>query len=482
MVKSERLRLHNICFSENSIEIVRDGTLHVLKGEVIGVAGKNHAGKSTFFGAATGEFPCQSGEIWIDEHRKKINSIIQARKEGIFLIKDESSLIKEFTIKDTMKLNFAFVKNKISYAEYIKKYREILKILKVTESYDMDISKLNFHKRVLVEIAQAFICNVKILIFDNVVSLLSNNARLQFEIIFNMLCRKGISVILIENDAEMIKEYIERLYIMRKGKVVAELDRRELEEELVLALLEGEKFIPNPGKLQRIEEVDFSKVMLEFNHVYSRDKVIKDVSFLLYANETLGIWNRGRHSGQAILDILEGKLKLESGVIKMEGEEFYNVNKNNLKKCSIWVIPEKDKMCSNMDIGENISLSALKRNAYGGVLAKKGEIKFLVNDLCGEYLMDEGYRIFPNQSIPDNILIQKKVSLCRAIAGGARIIIFNNPDLKLDIREKEKFKQDILRTQKKKISQIIISASIDSLYPVCNRILQIDEGRIKGYT
>ena len=48
----------------------------------------------------------------------------------------------------------------------------------------------------------------------------------------------------------------------------------------------------------------------------------------------------------------------------------------------------------------------------------------------------------------------------------------------MDLHEKALFYQDILRTQKKKTSQLIISAYLDTLYPVCNRILQIHEGKI----
>lgn len=476
-MKNEILRLQNICFIENSNDIVTDGNIHLFKGEIVGIVGKNHSGKSALLGAATGEFPCKSGEIWINEHKSRIHSIIQARKEGIFLIKDESSLINEFTIKDTMKLNFAFVNNKISYRRYIRKCKEILEGLEVKENHDMYISKLNFHKRVLVEIAQALICDVRILVFDNVISLLSEQALLQLQNILKKLCDKEISIVLIENHIDSIKEYIDRLYTMRKGKVIAELDKDEMDEELILSLLEGEKFVPNPGKLQRIDDVDYSKVMMKFERIRTKNLIIKDVNFELYANETLGIWNKGRHSGQAIINILEGKCKLDSGIIRVESNIFDNAKKDNIRRHRVLVIPEENKFCSNMDIGENISLSALSQKAYGGVIKKEGELKFLVNELCTEYLMDEEYHIFPNQSLSDNILIQKKVSLCRAIAAGAKIIVYSNPDLNLDIRGKENLKQDILRTQKKKISQIIISANLDYFYPICNRIIKIDNGR-----
>jgi ribose transport system ATP-binding protein len=478
-VKKEAMRLRNICYNENSIEIVRDGSFHVFEGEIVGLVGKNHAGKSTLLGAATGEFPAQSGDIWIQEHRRTIFSIEQARKEGIFLIKAAGSLIDKFSIKDTMKLNFAFVGKKQRYGEYIKKCKSILETLNVTEDSDTLIEHLNFHKRVLVEMAQALICDAKILVLDNVVSLLSSTAREEIKREFQLLRMRGISVILIENEADCILPYIGRLCVMRKGRVVAELSREEMEQDLILSLIEGEKFIPRAGEFRRLDNVDYSRKMLEFSHIYTEDRVIRDLSFSLYTNETLGLWNRNRHSGKAILDVLGGRSSLISGVILSEGRPLAEPLKH-VSRQGILLVPEDDEIFTNMNLGENISLSALRRNAYGGVVKKEGELLYLVHNLCSEYFRDEGYRLFPSQVITDNALIKKKVALCRAVACGAKVIVYNNPCLKMDVREKELFTQDILKTQKKKIAQLVISAHLDSLYPFCNRILQIEEGRIVG--
>lgn len=478
-MRKEVLRMNNICLSEGMIEIVRDGTLHIFESEITGLVGKNHAGKSSLMGAATGEFPCDRGDIWIAEHPKRIENIQQARKEGVFLIKEESSLINEFTIRDTMKLNFAFAEKKFRYSDYLKKCKEALKFLNVNDHHDTKIRNLNFHKRVLIEIAQALICDGRILVLDNVMSMLSNLAREQLQQVFRMLQLRGISIILVENQVDCIKGYLNRLYVMRGGRIVAELGKEEMEEELILSLTEGEPFTPKPGRLHKTDHIDRSEKLLEFKNVYSDDGVIRDLSFTLYDNECLGLWNRNRHSGKGILDVMEGRAGVLSGEIWLEGQRFHYQGADGTKRWGLLTIPEADQLFSNMSLGENIEFSALKQNAYGKVVTKTGELRYLVQELCSEYLADDGYRLFPNQLIPDSILICKKVSLCRAIAAGARIIVYNNPSLKLDVREKEILHQDILRTQKKKIGQIIIAAHIDDLYPVCNRIFQIEEGKIK---
>lgn len=477
-MKKDLLRIRDICTVKSSVEIVKNGYLHIFENEVVGLIGKNHAGKSTLAGAVTGEHPCNSGDIWIKEKKQKIESIQQARKAGIFLIKDESSLINGFTIEDTMRLNYAFANKKVRYSSYVKKYKKTLDFLKVTDEYNTCIQNLNFHKRVLIEIAQALVCDAKILVFDNVFSMLSSTARAEIQKLFQLLKKQGVSFLVIESHAELIDGFVDRLWIMRKGCIVAELRKEEFDRELFMALMEGTVFFPRKrGFRLRNTKVGVTKI-LEFNDVCTEDNVTKKLTFCVYDGENLGIWNKNRHSGKAVIDILKGCVKINRGNILINGIP-YNFNFSDcIYKYQLSVIPEEDKIFSNMNLGENINLAALKKNAYFGIIKKEGELKYLTQNLCGEYFSDRECRIFPEQKIPEWILAKKKAALCRAIASGAKIIIYNNPCLKMDVRETEVFCQDILRTQKKKVSQIIISSQLEMLYPICNRILQIDEGQV----
>ena len=460
------------------MEIVRAGGIYLFQKEVIGIVGNSSVGKSTMIGAVTGEYPCDEGRIWIAEYMKKISSVEQARREGVFLIKDESSVVEEFTIRDTIKLNFAFMRKKTKYPKYSRRYKEILQSLGIDKNLDIRISSLAFHERVLIEIAQALICDVKILVFDNVMSLLPASFRDNMNKLFSLLKEREISLILIEKQVDYIKEYIERLYIMRRGVIMAMLRKHEIEEELVLSLMEGQKFVPKEGKFKRVEQANTQAKVLRFHNVRTHNQVIKDLDFSLYDGECLGIWNRNRHSGESILGVLSGEVIIDDGRVTIHNQRCGKLNSDILQRYGVAVIPEKDQLFSNMNIEENIMMAALSRNSYGGILPKEGELKYLVQELCGEYMLDEGNVIFPIKAIPNSLLIQKKVSLCRAIAAEAKIIIYSNPSLKLDVREKEAFNQDILRTQKKGISQIIISAQQDSLYPVCGRIIRLEEGKI----
>ena len=480
----EVLRMYNIYSWEGNINLIQNGNFHLFEGEVVGLVGNNHSGKSAFMGAVTGEFPCKSGKIWISENIKRIDSIERARKGGVFLIKDESSLIEEFSIRDTMKLNYGLAEKGVGYQDYLKKCKEIFHLLNISDAqnlkmdYDCKIRDMTFHQRVLIEIAQAMVCNAKIIVMDSVVGMLSQSARVRMREVFCLLVNRGISIVLIENQIECIRIYLNRLCVMRKGKVVAELNSSEVDANLVSTLMEGEKReLQDTVGGDCISEACKAKAILKFDGVFTSQGILNGLSLTLYEGETLGIWNKNRHSGTAIAQILQGEMPFVKGAITIGNEAFLGQVGRTLKP-GLAVLPESDQLFTNMSIGENISISALRQNSYGKVVMKEGELRYITQNLVEEYFDNGKYKTFIDQIVFESLIIKKKISLCRAIASGAGIFVYSNPFSHLDEGERKLFSQDIQKTAQKGISQIIISAHAEMLYSVCSRILEIERGVI----
>lgn len=475
-MRKEILRMKDICYMDNAVYVVKNAHFHMFESEVVGLVGNNHAGKSTFIGSVTGEYPSHSGEIWINEKIKRIESIASARKNGFFLIKDESSLIDEFTIAETMELNFALTK-KEKITKYMKRCKETLKLLEVFEDQNTKIFELGLEKRVLIELAVAIVCDAKVIVLDSVIGMLSNDERENLKNIFQMLKMRGIGFILIENQLSDIEPFIDRLYIMRKGYVSAELPKKEFDEQLVNSLIEGEKFIPGEMIESNAKIIDKKEIVLEFSNVYTLDKLLNGLDLCIYRNEILGIWNKSRWSDRGLIDVLNGSLNIVNGNVYINGKEYCQYDESLLHECGIMHVPEEAQLFSNMTLEGNICISALKKYSYAKVIPKEGELKYLVQSLWEDFFSKGERKLFPNQVIPDNPLIKKKVMMCRALAADAEIIVYNNPFLKLDMREREVLVKDILRIQKKGITQIIISSHVESLYTVCNRIIHIENGK-----
>ena len=173
----------------------------------------------------------------------------------------------------------------------------------------------------------------------------------------------------------------------------------------------------------------------------------------------------------------QASLPFVKGAITIGNEAFLGQVGRTLKP-GLAVLPESDQLFTNMSIGENISISALRQNSYGKVVMKEGELRYLTQNLVEEYFDNGKYKTFIDQIVFESLIIKKKISLCRAIASGAGIFVYSNPFSHLDEGERKLFSQDIQKTAQKGISQIIISAHAEMLYSVCSRILEIERGVI----
>ncbi len=480
MVKKEVLRMNQVVCHEDTLETVHNASINIFVGECVGLVGNNDSGIRNLMGTITGEFPCSSGYVWISERRLPIASIEQARKEGVFLIKNTTSLIEEFSIMDMMKLNYAFVVGKVRFRQYIKRCKEILELLGIYEDYDILIRDLSFHQRILVEITQAISCDAKILVMDNIVSFFSATSLPHMIKVFEILKSLKISVAFIEIQPSSLLQIVDRMYVMRRGRTVAVLDKDEMVMELILSLMEGQKIILGEKKFNISEHIDYSNKILEFENVRSDDQIIRNLSFCLYENETLGLYNRNRHSAKGLQDIFLGNSNVLSGEIRFRNQIFPSGNSLPFIQKGIYILTENDELFSNMTMEENLVITALKKKTYGRIVKNEHELKYMVQEIMGEYVSDENNIYLPGQMIPNNVLMRKKIVLCRAVLAMAEILIYSNPFSKMDIRERELFCQDIIKTKKKEISQMIISSEIDMLYPVCDRILKIENGKVTG--
>lgn len=470
-MKKEVLRVQ--CAPENT-EMNLSGCIRLYQGETIGIVGRNNSGKSVFMGTATGEWPNTSNEVKINERVKKIQNITDARKNGIFLIKGKSSLIEQFDRKSSFKLNYAFIHKKMSYSKYRKKCKRVLELLAVSSEETKLIQDYSFHERILLEIAQALVCDAKILVFDNVISMLSESTFRDFTELFEVLHDLEVSIILIESQFERIQFLTDRLYVFCDQKVAAELYASEMDAHLVHNLMDGEKMNDESQK-RLVRDGDERIKMVTFQNVCSSDHVIQGLNFSLYVNEVLGILNQNLHSGKALIDLLSGKTEVVSGNMITR---HYLSEKNILKNQEISVIAEDDSFCSNLTIGQNISLSAMRKLSYGSVIKNEGELRYLEQSMKDDYFSNIGEPVYFDQKVPDSVLIRKKMALCRAIASGAKIIVHENPFMRMDYFEKNIYIDDIVKTQKKGISQIVISYQRDYLERVCSRILVLEKGNI----
>ena len=102
---SEVLRCEHIAKRFGPVTALRDVSLHLEKGEVLGLLGDNGAGKSTLIKILCGYHKPDRGTIYLNGEPVELSSVIQARKLGIDTVYQDLALINELSIFHNVFLN-----------------------------------------------------------------------------------------------------------------------------------------------------------------------------------------------------------------------------------------------------------------------------------------------------------------------------------------------------------------------------------------
>lgn len=478
MMRQEILRMEHITTYREGVKILDHAKMNLFQNEVLGIAGLNYSGKSALLGGINGYLPYEEGTTYYYEEKVQIRTVAEAREKGIFYIRPKSNSIPGFTVAENMFLkeqgnHSIFCNNR----RYRKECRAILEKMGVTLSPDAIVGELTDSERLLAEICYAVANKVKILILDGVLSAMPKNHSSTLFHIFDVLRNNDISIILAEPGFGLLKLYCDRLLILRKGSAAGELMADELEENKVVSYMIGHSVGASEPHIAN-ERNTYNNAVLSFENVYA-EQTLKGVSFDVYQNEITGILNFNKNSGAVIGGLLSGNQKPESGQIIWNGEKLVLQNTKDAIKKRIAVVEEQDNLCDTVSLQDNIIMSAIVRGGGRFGFVRQRSYKYMKDEVMNDYFgrrydaIDTG-----GEALPEGWFWRKKAALCRALAAEPKLLVMVNPTQYIDMVSKKEIYEDMLSLKKKCISVLVVSADIEEIVYVCDRMIVVQNGRV----
>src|SRR6266404_9432174 len=170
-MSEEMLRTEHISKSFGRVTALRDASIHLAKGEVLGLLGDNGAGKSTLLKILTGFHRPSSGKICFQGKEIELKSVSHARSLGIEPVYQDLALINELSVYRNM-----FLQREIMYGGVLRilndgamreRAREQLNQMGVNiPSVNVEISKLSGGQRQAIAVARSVYANAKVLLLD----------------------------------------------------------------------------------------------------------------------------------------------------------------------------------------------------------------------------------------------------------------------------------------------------------------------------
>ena len=234
------VEMRNINVAFGGVHAVRDVTIDLYAGEVVGLVGGNGAGKSTLMRVLSGARPADSGEILVDGTKVTIANPRDAKAIKIETIYQTLALADNIDAPANLFLGRELVTGlgTLDDSAMEDATRKVLGRLNPNFSrFKQPVRSLSGGQRQAVAIARAVHFNARILIMDEPTAALGPAETEQVRELIRQLKREGIGIFLISHDIHDVYDLSERISVMYHGQLVGTVNKSEVTSDEVLAMI-----------------------------------------------------------------------------------------------------------------------------------------------------------------------------------------------------------------------------------------------------
>ncbi len=224
------LRVEHISKRYGAVTALVDVTLHLRRGEVLGLIGDNGAGKSTLLKILCGFQPPSSGRIILEGQEVTIKSVDHARSLGIDAVYQDLALINQLSVYHNMFLNREPVHWPLLNNRAMRKLaKEHLDDMGVKiPSVDAQVAKLSGGQRQAIAVARSVYSDAKILLLDEPLAAMGvKEGAIILDLVGRLKSEGNVSIIIIAHNYGQILEVCDRVNLLQGGRIT--LDKRSSE-------------------------------------------------------------------------------------------------------------------------------------------------------------------------------------------------------------------------------------------------------------
>ena len=211
------LSVRHISKSFRSRQVVRDVSLGVHSGEIVGLLGPNGAGKTTSFHMIVGLIPCDDGAILLDDLDITHLTMDRRARLGLGYLPQESSIFRKLSVADNI---LAILETlKLDAAARRLRLRELLAELDLTRLARSPAYTLSGGERRRVEITRALVMSPKFILLDEPFAGIDPIAVTDIQKIIFHLKQRGIGVLITDHNVRETLRITDRAYIVHGGVI-----------------------------------------------------------------------------------------------------------------------------------------------------------------------------------------------------------------------------------------------------------------------
>lgn len=468
---------------------VRPGEIHCLLGE-------NGAGKSTLVKILFGLYPKDDGQILLDGRPVEIRSPAQAIRLGIGMVHQHFMLVDRLTVLENLIAGMEPARRGlIDYEAARENVRAISKKYGLSVDVDARVEDLSVGEQQRVEILKALLRSAKVLILDEPTAVLTPQEVDELFHVMQSLKSQGMTLIFITHKLRETMAFSDRVTVLRGGRNAGTVHTRDTNPEELAEMMVGRKVML---RIHRPPS-EAGQVLLEARDVEVVEptgrKRLSGINLQVRAGEILGVVGVEGNGQLELEEVLTGLRQPSSGNVVVCGEELWtgrnpsstprrfralggaHIPSDRLRRGMIDSLPltrnailgrQRESVFHHRSLGEFM-------RPFGGVLAFDS-IRRHTLSIVNRLKIRAASPAAPASSLSGGN--QQKLVVGRELQFEPKVVVAAQPTRGVDVGAIEQIHRELLDLRAAGKAVLLISAELDELLALSDRLVVIYEGRI----
>ena len=218
---SQTLSAHHLAKGYKKRSVVKDVSMDVHCGEIVGLLGPNGAGKTTCFYMIVGLVPCDQGRIMLGDQDLTRMPMHQRARQGIGYLPQEASVFRKLSVTQNI-MAILELREELEPSQQREILESLLEEFHITHIRDSLGMSLSGGERRRVEIARALATDPRFILLDEPFAGVDPISVVDIQGIIQHLKSRGIGVLITDHNVRETLGICDRGYIIGEGRVIAE--------------------------------------------------------------------------------------------------------------------------------------------------------------------------------------------------------------------------------------------------------------------
>jgi ribose transport system ATP-binding protein len=444
-------------------------------GEIHAIVGENGSGKSTLVKLVGGILAVDSGTVTIAGEPVRRPSPRRMADRGVAVVYQEVLTVGSGPIVDNVYLGEdGLLRASLDRGTKATRAKELLERLceRPIDPY-AEVEGQPLSVRQWITVARALVRDPKILILDESTAALdlADAARLVAEL--ERLKEDGVCVLLVTHRLAELQRLADRATVLRDGRAVGTLERVELTEQRLVALMTGEALATLNEVGEERRKTEAGRVTVQVTDMELRDGADR-FSATFRAGEVVGLAGLDGEGQSAFVRVLAGIDEAAAGTVAAiaeDGSDAEIASEKDAARNGIVYVPGDRKaegILPNQTILENFGLPSYGDHAHAGLISRRSVRRSLKRE-AGPLRLDESRAGDMITSLSGGN--QQKVIIARWLARRPRVILLNDPTRGVDMVTKKDLYVTLRDLAAEGATVVFLSTEVEELTALCDRIL-----------